>query len=143
MIWRQRGHSTLRKWSEFQEYKKSLTQAGLEPTISCSVGRRLIHWATEPWNHSLVDSDLFYSELYSEGQWSFIRGGHLRSSREEINYRLWPDGFKTDLSFFVLRFIGFELVEFIESDDACRIESISVWGSKSKVTRLLLFQFSS
>ena len=28
--------------------KKLLTQAGLEPTISCSVGRRLIHWATEP-----------------------------------------------------------------------------------------------
>ena len=28
--------------------KKELTQAGLEPTISCSVGRRLIHWATEP-----------------------------------------------------------------------------------------------
>ena len=28
--------------------KKVLTQAGLEPTISCSVGRRLIHWATEP-----------------------------------------------------------------------------------------------
>ena len=27
---------------------KILTQAGLEPTISCSVGRRLIHWATEP-----------------------------------------------------------------------------------------------
>ena len=27
---------------------KELTQAGLEPTISCSVGRRLIHWATEP-----------------------------------------------------------------------------------------------
>ena len=25
-----------------------MTQAGLEPTISCSVGRRLIHWATEP-----------------------------------------------------------------------------------------------
>ena len=30
--------------------KKELTQAGLEPTISCSVGRRLIHWATEPLN---------------------------------------------------------------------------------------------
>ena len=29
--------------------EKELTQAGLEPTISCSVGRRLIHWATEPW----------------------------------------------------------------------------------------------
>ena len=29
--------------------QKILTQAGLEPTISCSVGRRLIHWATEPW----------------------------------------------------------------------------------------------
>ena len=27
--------------------EKGLTQAGLEPTISCSVGRRLIHWATE------------------------------------------------------------------------------------------------
>ena len=66
MAWRQRGHSTLvMRISRRQQ--KGLTQAGLEPTISCSVGRRLIHWATEPWNHSLVDFDLFYSELYSEG----------------------------------------------------------------------------
>ena len=33
---------------KFRNSKKGLTQAGLEPTISCSVGRRLIHWATEP-----------------------------------------------------------------------------------------------
>ena len=28
--------------------KKFLTLPGLEPRISCSVGRRLIHWAIEP-----------------------------------------------------------------------------------------------
>ena len=30
------------------ENKKYLTLPGLEPRISCSVGRRLIHWAIEP-----------------------------------------------------------------------------------------------
>ena len=39
--------------------KKNLTQAGLEPTISCSVGRRLIHWATEPWFHNFDQTLLF------------------------------------------------------------------------------------
>ena len=48
----------LAKWSKSID-KKNLTQAGLEPTISCSVGRRLIHWATEPWFHNF-DQTFFY-----------------------------------------------------------------------------------
>ena len=38
---------------------KDLTQAGLEPTISCSVGRRLIHWATEPWCGMTISSNIY------------------------------------------------------------------------------------
>ena len=46
--------------------EKYLTQAGLEPTISCSVGRRLIHWATEPskvLNHQKVFEDVPKSDF--------------------------------------------------------------------------------
>ena len=50
----------------FKRLKKALTQAGLEPTISCSVGRRLIHWATEPskvLNHQKVFEDVPKSDF--------------------------------------------------------------------------------
>ena len=39
---------------ELFDKKKYLTLPGLEPRISCSVGRRLIHWAIEPTNHSVI-----------------------------------------------------------------------------------------
>ena len=59
----------------YQEKKdvilKSLTQAGLEPTISCSVGRRLIHWATEPLRQASHLSNIYLIEKKTD-EYAFI-----------------------------------------------------------------------
>ena len=64
---------------KFRNSEKVLTQAGLEPTISCSVGRRLIHWATEPWWNT-PDFSIRYLTLIRES-WKNPKHGTERVFR--------------------------------------------------------------